>query len=79
MEPNGSELVDAYADAFENVFQNIDRALAIYDKKEKYIPVEERIAHLGEESSLPTANERELISTIRIPDDNYMGSIDERF
>lgn len=57
--PNGNELVDAYADAFEKVFQNIDRALAIYDKKEKYIPVEERIARLGEESSLPTANERE--------------------
>jgi dTDP-4-amino-4,6-dideoxygalactose transaminase len=48
--PNGSDLVDAYADAFEKVFQNIDRVLAIYDKNEKYIPVEKRIADLSQAS-----------------------------
>lgn len=44
--PNGSELVEAYAKAFEKVFQNIDRILAIYNIKEQYAPLEERIAKL---------------------------------
>ena len=41
--PNGTELVDAYAAAFEKVFGNIDRVLAAYDRKEQFIPLEERI------------------------------------
>ena len=45
--PNGGELVDAYAAAFKKVFENIDRVLAVYDKEEKFIPVDERIAELS--------------------------------
>ena len=45
--PNGTELVDAYAAAFEKVFGNIDRVLAAYDRKEQFIPLEERIDALN--------------------------------
>ena len=48
--PNGFELMDCYAEAFEKVFQNIDRVVGIFDKTEQYIPLEDRIATLNRTS-----------------------------
>ncbi len=45
--PNGPELMDSYADAFEKVFSQIDRAVEILDQKNTYIPLEQRKAKLA--------------------------------
>ena len=46
--PNGFELIDRYADAFEKVFGRIDRVLEISDETESYTPLEERKARLSQ-------------------------------
>ena len=39
--------MDSYADAFEKVFSQIDRAVEILDQKNTYIPLEQRKAKLA--------------------------------
>jgi dTDP-4-amino-4,6-dideoxygalactose transaminase len=41
--PNGFELMDRYGEAFQKVFQNIDKVIEIYDETEQYVPLEERL------------------------------------
>lgn len=45
--PNGPEQIDRIADAFEKVFSQIDRVLALYDTAETYVPLGERKAQLA--------------------------------
>ena len=45
--PNGTELMDRYADATEKVFGQIDRVLELYDQAETYISLEQRKAKLA--------------------------------
>jgi hypothetical protein len=45
--PNGSELMDCYAEAFAKVMHNLDQVLALYEKTETYVPVAQRMAALG--------------------------------
>ena len=45
--PNGFELVDRYADAFEKVFRQIERVVEIFDETEDYLPFEQRKAGLS--------------------------------
>jgi len=45
--PNSFELMDCYAEAFEKVFENINRVIDIFDKTEKYVPLAERMASLS--------------------------------
>jgi len=49
--PNGPELMDRYADAFEKVFGQIDRVVAMFEDTEEYVPLEVRKAQLAEGSS----------------------------
>ena len=44
--PNDVALVEAYAEAFEKVFENIDRVVDIFDKTEQYVSLEEKMARL---------------------------------
>lgn len=46
MPPNGSELMDRYAEAFAKVMRNVDQALDVYEKQETYQPVAQRMAAL---------------------------------
>ena len=41
-QPSTSELVERYSEAFEKVFTNIDRVVAIYERTTEYIPLVER-------------------------------------
>ena len=43
MPPNGFELMDRYGEAFQKVFQNIERVIEIYDETDTYVPLEERL------------------------------------
>ena len=42
--PNGAELMDRYADAFDKVFGQIDRVLELYNESETYVSLEQRRA-----------------------------------
>jgi dTDP-4-amino-4,6-dideoxygalactose transaminase len=53
--PNGSELMDSYAEAFGKVFKRIDRVVEIFDETEEYVPLEERKARLSRPESRSTA------------------------
>ena len=45
--PNGADLMDRYADAFEKVFGQIDRVIDLADESEGYVPLAERVAQLS--------------------------------
>ena len=49
--PHDFELMELYAEAFEKVFQNLDRVVDLYDKTGRYVPSEERIASLVQQGS----------------------------
>lgn len=44
--PNGPELLDGYAEAFDKVFSQIDRVVELFDQSESYTPAAERLEHL---------------------------------
>ena len=45
--PNGVALMDIYAEAFEKVFDQVERVIELYDKMETYMPLAERKAKLA--------------------------------
>jgi len=45
--PNGVELMDCYANAFEKVFAQIGRVVELFDESENYTPLSERMARLA--------------------------------
>jgi hypothetical protein len=45
--PNGFDLMDSYADAFEKVFSQIDRVVEIFDQTATYVPLEDRRSRLA--------------------------------
>jgi len=45
--PNGVELMDCYANAFEKVFAQIDRVVELFNESESYTPLSERRARLA--------------------------------
>ena len=49
--PNGFELVDSYTEAFEKVFGQIDRVVALFDETEEYVPLQARLAKLAQQES----------------------------
>ena len=46
--PNDFEIMYRYAEAFERVFAQIDRAVELQDEAEEYVPLEDRIAQLSQ-------------------------------
>jgi dTDP-4-amino-4,6-dideoxygalactose transaminase len=51
--PNGVELMDRYAEAFQKVFDRIERVVELYDETERYLPLAERKARLSQSISQP--------------------------
>ena len=45
--PNGVALMDRYAEAFEKVFDQVERVIELYDKMETYMPLAKRKAKLA--------------------------------
>ena len=52
--PNGEELMDRYADAFQKVFAQIERVVELYDEKDRYLPLAERKARLSQPQGAAT-------------------------
>ena len=45
--PNGPSLLDAYSDAFQKVFSQMEQVLALYERDERYRPFEARVRALA--------------------------------
>ncbi len=45
--PNGVQLMDKIAEAFEKVFSQLDRVTELYDQMETYVPLVERKSKLA--------------------------------